>query len=415
MLDLLGEDYSYANKVDAITRVLVQSPTLSGLRHRWGIAWLWTRLLPTAAQLTRLLSLEGVCMLYEDQMQALASLTQLTRLSFSGGGRAGLHVTLLSSLSALQVLSWIPDSVVTDPTMADVMRLGEPMRQLRELDLPVIEGFEDRAQLCSLVGSLPAITKLTVHTRPFRPWPNAISQIVRPCGLSFRRLRYLSTPLFCESSSQAEGVCAALGALHHLEVWGKGRTCSQFLRHLPPMPSLTTLRVHSSPATYNESPGGITCHEAFWGNTSASFLGGVSRLRQLQLEHVLDVWNWDEDVRYVSLLTELTKVEIHGWAPRNHRLGGLPFSYAQVQPLTVLRQLAILHMDYPWSPGINTQEFRDALQGIRHEMGLSPTQITPHMAPVSLWWRATSSQRTEKGRCECCSTAAEVLAIDFLS
>eukprot|EP00884_Botryococcus_braunii_P005101 jgi/Botrbrau1/14592/Bobra.242_2s0002.1 len=418
-LEFLGWYHEWTTNMDGITQAIVQSPTLSAFRNQhcgWN-RWLWDHLLPTESQLTRLLSLEGVGIEEEDQVEALASLTQLTRLSFSTVGPASSHVSLLSSLCAMQVLSWFESRNHSDPTIADIKRMVEPMKQLKELDLQYRDGVV--AHLSSLLGSLPAITKFTLPLGSCRwpyysmRWPGLNLQIVRPWG--FRRLCHLSMPLCFAGPSQAEGFCAGLGALHHLEVCGKGRTCSQFLRHLPPIPSLTCLRIHSEPTDYDSPQGEILFNEIFWGNSSASFLGGLSRLRKLHLHHVLDVWQWDDDVRYISLLTELTELKIQGWAPRNHKLRGLPISYAQVQPLTVLRQLAILHMDYPWSSGINTKEFRDALQGIRHDMGLSPTRITPQAAPASLWRRVLLSQRTEPGQCECCRLAAGlgVIPISF--
>eukprot|EP00884_Botryococcus_braunii_P007100 jgi/Botrbrau1/16391/Bobra.0387s0001.2 len=100
----------------------------------------WEGLLGKSAQLSRLEALGTVILNSKANIEAVAALTKLTRLSVNVRSPEALHLTLLSSLTAVQSLhvacgTWHECVLSVLRIMNHVYKLVERMPQLRDLDL----------------------------------------------------------------------------------------------------------------------------------------------------------------------------------------------------------------------------------------------------------------------------------------
>eukprot|EP00884_Botryococcus_braunii_P007101 jgi/Botrbrau1/16392/Bobra.0387s0002.1 len=320
----------------------------------------WEGLLGKWAQLSRLEALGTVILNSKADFEAVAALTQLTRLSVDVRFGETQHVTLLSSLTAVQSLHVASNHLYRrrrTPIMDHTYELVERMPQLRELDLDTDIWDGDMECTDSLVASLPAITSFRSH---FLAQPGWVPDLRYPVGLS--KLRKLSIPLECDTPEHAATFNAALTGLQTLEIECSPEGCYVLFCHLPPMNGLTRLLIHR----LEEEP------EMY---TPARFLTGLPRLRHLKLQNVLDVRRWHKDAGYVAGLSELTQLEIClDTCGVEEDVSG--FTLAQVQPLTTLTQLRSLTTSEPWASGVACPEFQQALNEPRHQMGLPPVRFT---------------------------------------
>eukprot|EP00884_Botryococcus_braunii_P001704 jgi/Botrbrau1/11534/Bobra.0393s0013.1 len=321
----------------------------------------WRGLLPSISQLTRLQALEHVPLMRKADIEALAVLTQLTRLSIVQWYDHWLEMTLLSSLSLLQSFSYYGEM-----DMTTLRELVEPMRQLQELNLkltvPLLEFHCEN--LDSLLASLSRLTQLALtDSAGLRPVPRA--PVPKRVGANFALrgiagLRALHYTLPEVGQEDMAVLIAALTGLHRLEVTCDTRTCRQLALHLHSMPCLTEL-VLKAHAYF---------HPGWWSYTSGRILVGLTRLRHLCLWDVLNPMSWDDDVAYIAALTDLRSLEIHCEVHGNYQL-----TAAQFLPLTVLRQLELLNTSRRWGASIAEPEFRDAQRESRAKMGLPVTDI----------------------------------------
>eukprot|EP00884_Botryococcus_braunii_P003634 jgi/Botrbrau1/13271/Bobra.0074s0019.1 len=330
----------------------------------------WEGLLGKSAQFSRLEALGSVVLYGKADFEAVAALTQLTRLSLDVRSGETQHLTLLSSLTTLQSLHVADGSRRYEPIMMqDVYELVERMPQLRELDLDAEVWDGDMERTVALVASLPAITsfKSVFFAEQGEVWESHC-----PVGLS--KLRELSIPLafskhaspLCTASIppplgwQVASFSAALTGLETLEIACEPRDCYLLFSQLPPMKCLTRLFIGVE--------GRDKVHTAF---TPGCFLMGLPRLRSLELQNVLDARRWQDDARYVAALTELTELVMYFFGCELEE-DVSNFTLAQVQPLTTLTQLNSLRISEPWASGMACPEFQQALNGPRHQMGLPP-------------------------------------------
>eukprot|EP00884_Botryococcus_braunii_P009899 jgi/Botrbrau1/18910/Bobra.177_2s0067.1 len=349
----------------------------------------WEGFRGKSAPLSRLEAVGTVILYSKEHFEDLAALTQLMRLSLDVRSRETLHLTLLSSLTALQSLhvacsTWHDWRWRTPPIMHHVYQLVERMPRLQELDLDFDIWDGDVARTASLVAFLPAMTSFTSHSAAC---PAIVPNSFFPVGLS--RLRKLSillelysredderlsssalinrpTPLPLGGLEHATSFSAAMAGLETLELSCGRKTCHMLFCHLTPMECLTRLRIHVH--DYRESEAPTMC-------TPGCFLTGLPKLRHLELVNVLDVRRWHDDARYLAGLTGLTELEISLFRRElMEDMSGL--TLAKMQPLTTLTQLNFLFTSEPWASGMACPEFQQALNRPRHQMGLPPVRFT---------------------------------------
>ncbi len=119
-----------------------------------------------------------------------------------------------------------------------------------------------------------------------------------------------------------------------------------------------------------------------------SFLVGLTRLKFLYLHNVLDARTCTKAMKYIALLSELTELHLSQnckfpfrgpcWAdasavPLGPMLEGreVYLTSAQFRPLFALRRLEVLTATGQWKVR-DADELDEALQGMRHRMGVPP-------------------------------------------
>jgi hypothetical protein len=225
-----------------------------------------------------------------------------------------------------------------------------PMVHLRELSLqshrydPPLWHL-DLGDTDSLLAALPAVTCLKLVMAKCMP------ELLPGAFLSngFSGLRKLKLCL----EGSPEQLAQLAKVLPELEALDFSGDCRSFLSHLPPLPRLTEL---------------VTTH---WGsnvNLSGNVLARFQSLQQLRLYSVLDVKQWNEDVKSLAVLTNLTvlTIAISGiWSICWH------VTSEELMPLTALKQLRHLELFRVSASEADLTEFCAAMKAIRHEMGFS--------------------------------------------
>eukprot|EP00884_Botryococcus_braunii_P000300 jgi/Botrbrau1/10270/Bobra.0140s0023.1 len=253
--------------------------------------------LSKVSSLTRLQSLGSLSLSCDNDVDLVVALTQLTHLTLHAAEWSFPEsITRLSKLSGLQVLSL--DDADVYITMAQLAAIVRPMMQLQELSCWLLD--PDVAALDPLLASLTALTSLNLGDRDldFRGWPSPLPRFpgsFLPNGLA--GLCSLTMVVQLDDYADACNLATVLTGLQSLKVSFVSGVCRDlFLCHMAPMPHLRELSVR----TYTVE------QVRPW--SSARFLTALPRLRNLYLEEVLDEKRWDEDVRYIVALTELTKM-----------------------------------------------------------------------------------------------------------
>jgi hypothetical protein len=133
------------------------------------------------------------------------------------------------------------------------------------------------------------------------------------------------------------------------------------LSHLAPMPSLTKLEIG------HYDWGGCVQLPYMPGRVLARF----QSLQQLSLDFVLDLKQWNEDVRSLAVLTNLRALKI--------RTGEfyLRVTNDELMPLTTLKQLRKLDLYKVVPAEADFTKFRQAMQAIRRDMGFSSSGAPP--------------------------------------
>jgi hypothetical protein len=204
----------------------------------------------------------------------------------------------------------------------------------------------DFAELDSLLAELPALTYLAMP--PASGMPRCPPRGFLSNGFGGLRKLTLSFPQLPEPALQ---LATVLSELEALELAGD---CRSLLPHLPPMPRLTDLEVQHYPNSYVPRP----C-------VSGNVLARFSNLQRLCVHFVLDGKQWDEDVRSLTVLTDLRALRIHTSSCFRQ------VTNAQLMPLTVLKQLRYLKFSNVVDPEADVTTFRQAMEDVRHEMGCS--------------------------------------------
>jgi hypothetical protein len=327
----------------------------------------WHRIMRGLArlQLPTLRSLAGVWVDEEVEPTLVGALSQLTYLGWDlTPGWLLPHLTRLSALRALHGVSHDGGFAVFEGV--------RPLVQLQELRI-LDEHEGTRAFSIELVtqilAALPALTKLGVYvsapTMP--PIPHALVTD------GFARLRSLSIVLGGDvEPDQLEAVAGRLSGLKSLTVLGGVRLCAKFLSCLPPMPQLTEL---SASGLEEGDISEVVC-------APGRFLAGLPRLRRLQLSHVLDVFSWDEDARYIAELTDLRKAFI--WQRCHVHFNHLVKAFKLQPPVPLWQLQDWVCLSCPCSTSSARSPFLcEARKDLRHAMGLPRMPRSSH----NYWWR----------------------------
>jgi hypothetical protein len=306
------------------------------------------------AHFTRLKCLELVYVSDDDGIEAIAALTQLTRLVLVLEQSMGSQLLMpLSQLTALQELAV---GAFDMRFMREFRLVVAPMVEYRELLLwlePFVRPPPPNLHLTdveSLLSTLPAVTSLVLETAMSMPQqpPGAF------LGNGFAGLRKLS--LFFQKGSPAdvERLAVALPELEALPFVGY---CDSLLPHLPPMPRLTQLK-----AAHRE------CH-VILRYVSGNVLARFQSLQQLHLHGVLDTKQWGEDVKSLAVLTGLRVLNIRSCDPYFVSLWHVTME--ELMPLTALKQLRNFDLCSVSASESDVTEFWEAMKAVRHEMGFS--------------------------------------------
>eukprot|EP00884_Botryococcus_braunii_P009188 jgi/Botrbrau1/18270/Bobra.0179s0004.1 len=320
-------------------------------------ALFWRTVLRSFPHLSRLQSLEGVVLdewLDTAQVESLSQLLCFRSSCLNYGHLPGC-VWELSGLTALQVLRLEGTFHTTN-----LVSLVKDMTKLRRLELALWDA--DVAEMDSLLAACPAITALELDI-PFRGF--RFPDIFARNG--FSALRAPSITVFSNGhiACDIDGVLrfsSTLTGLSSLSADCDNRCCQKLLAYLPPMPALTHLRVKSivRPSTRKLS------------RPSARFLAGLPRLRRLQLENVLDVERWDDDVKYLAALTELRVLVLKAGESAAECHDSI--SAVQFRPLTTLWQLDQVVASMPFLLPC-CKELVQGLKTARRLKGLPPTDF----------------------------------------
>jgi hypothetical protein len=231
-----------------------------------------------------------------------------------------------------------------------------PMVQLREWTLGrdykwPASWDSDFAELDSILAALPALTCLTL--------PDADGMPQEPPGgyLSngFAGLHKLSLSLPPEFPEVLLHLRTVLTKLEELRVYGN---CHLLLSRLDPVPHLTKLEA-------GRRANGVTLYVS--GNVLARF----QSLQQLHLSSVLDVTCWDEDMRSLTVLTDLRVLVID----RGNTLWEV--TSRELMPLTAFKRLWNLELFPILVSKDDVSQFWRAIKDIRYEMGFS-TRVPSH-------------------------------------
>jgi hypothetical protein len=354
------------NKYD-LAEAILSLPSLNTICSSFDNYLWWEPLLERAVQKTQLQSLRGVACFFEDVFQSLVLLTRLNCLELCIVRLDSYH-SQLSKLSSLRVFRLL---LVDSIRISSLEEVVQNMPDLRELALRTRKLYGDVARLDSTLATLPKLTGITIC--PFTPdceWPASL----RRGG--FARVRDLSMPLVVEVPAPLQaGRSMRLEGLEEL-LTGRGgagrgrvgrggtglcyrRATTRGLPNLPMMPYLTKF---CAKATLNAPKIHV----------SARFLKRFPILQHLELEApgVLALEQWNEDVKYIAALTNLTALMIsHEQASST---SDIPLTFEMVRPLTTLRLLKSIKAQGPLAHAIGSREFREAMESLRHVMGLPP-------------------------------------------
>jgi hypothetical protein len=305
---------------------------------------------------TRLQCLDIVQAQTYDEIGALATLTQLTRLALETKPSMGMQQLMpLSHLTALQELELVG---FEELCMRGFRLVVSPMAHLRKLTLQsarynLRRWYLDLADTDSLLAALPAVTCLELLFAKCTP------QLLPGAFLSngFVGLRKLELALQGSPEHLAQ-LATVLPELGSLDFYGD---CRSLLSHLPPMPRLTELEIKQSCA-FNVK---------LSGNVFAKF----QSLQRLRLCLVLDVKQWNEDVQSLAVLTNLTDltISISGLGS-----SGWHVTSEELMPLTALKHLRRLELFPILASEADVNEFWAAMKAIRHEMGFSSAVVPTH-------------------------------------
>jgi F-box domain len=300
-----------------------------------------------------------------DEVEAVATLTRLTRLAlrpiFNREPRGMAQLLPLSQLTALQELKVV---AFEGSDMRDFRQVVGPMVRMRELMLDVWDwdiGWSfDLGDVDFLLAALPAITCLKFKAdsgMPLRPSSASLGNGF--AGL--RKLRKLALSL--TGSPEHVAQLATQLVLPELEALSFTGDCQSFLSNLRPMPRLTELR-----GSLNCIDKGYDLLRTRSGGTgpmpylSGTVLERFKSLQQLRLSYVLDMKQWDEDVKSLAMLTDLRVLRIGNFGPVTSEV---------LMPLTALKHLQKLEL-YPVSASkAGVTKFWEAMKAVRREMGFS--------------------------------------------
>jgi hypothetical protein len=147
-------------------------------------------------------------------------------------------------------------------------------------------------------------------------------------------------------------------------------TCASrgFMSYPPLMPYLTKFCAEDSHRCVRTRP--LAVH------VSALFLQRFPVLRHLELDAgVLVLEQWDHDVKYIGALTGLTTLMISHLDGSRYNGQENRLTFEEVKPLTTLRLLDSIQASGPLAHAIGSPEFREAMDSMRHVMGLPRTSI----------------------------------------
>eukprot|EP00884_Botryococcus_braunii_P021271 jgi/Botrbrau1/7828/Bobra.9_2s0009.1 len=311
-----------------------------------------------ASRMTRLQSLEWRAQSKIAGLEQIATLTQLTSLLLHTRRYAwGISSDLLqlSCLTAMQVLRLERMEL----SMDELRQLVSPMTKLRELVFCSEDG--DAARLDPLLARLPMISALHIRG-DLRDLQLPASRL--PNG--FASLRSVSLQLIGFQPTGVVKLAEAFTGLESLKLGCDGDVAHAFLNHLPCFRNLTELELdlqyEQLDVPYPEMPQCMGC-------TSLRFLADLRNLKRLAFDLMVDAWVWG-DGKKLAALTGLTELCIK---QEGHVL---PLTSEQVRPLTRLTRLERLLSCLPWGAAFDSSDFRRALHGRQHELGLPPTNIT---------------------------------------
>jgi hypothetical protein len=223
------------------------------------------------------------------EIEVLATLTRLTLLTLKTD--ASLETRDLIPLSRLTSLQELNLNVFEKLVMIDFWLVVSPMARLRKLELAPSNkrqpfGHHNLADMNFLLSALPAVTSLALGA-PY----HIVQWSLEPFEVSaFARLRELSLFLL----GTPEQVARLAKALPELEALTFAGDCMSFLSHLHSTRDLTKLK-----AGLADWPG-IRNVPHVPGNVLARF----KSLQQLRLHGVLDMKQWNEDVKSLAVLTD---------------------------------------------------------------------------------------------------------------
>jgi hypothetical protein len=306
-----------------------------------------------ASRMTRLQSLDLQAGQWSGTvgLEQLATLTQLTSLCF--GERVlctSSQLLQLSCLTSVQVLR-----LGMSLGMGELFQLASPMTKLRELQFRSLSRDDDATVgLDPLLAHLPTITKLDLMS-PLLIRSRLPGSLL-PNG--FACLRAVALELRAFDPSGIVQLAKAFTGLESLKLICPRAKAHAFLSHLPCLGKLTELDLERT--TWSK---GDEC-------TSLGFLAEIQNLKRLALDNILDGRIWGDGVRFIATLTGLTELRIRCCCWLVERL-----TSAQVQPLTTLVRLKRLVSNKPWGAAFDSSDFRAALHGRQHDMGLPHTDI----------------------------------------
>jgi hypothetical protein len=341
-------DYNYRNFA-----WIDSTPILRLTAHLVSLSQLPARQV-TLTHFSRLECLELIHAETGNQVEAVAALTRLTRLALRVEESMGLPQLLpLSQLTALQELK-VQACNFQRYSIRDFRQVVGPMVRLRELRLEVwcwhIRWPLDLGDVDFLLAALPAVTCLEFDTNT--------GMLQRPPGAflsnGFAGLRKLS--LSPTGSPEEVAQLATQLVLPELEALSFEGDCQSLLSNLRPIPRLTELKAQFR--NYSNSLPYLS------GTVLARFKG----LQQLHLAFVLDLKQWDENVKSLAMLTDLRVLSIehhHRWHVTSEVL----------MPLTALKQLQKLELHPVWASNADVAKFWEAMKAVRHEMGFSGSVV----------------------------------------
>jgi hypothetical protein len=346
------------------------APATSNLRklsigdeeQREAMAPFWKTLMRESPDMSRLQILDGLVLdEWEHDAAHVAAFSQLIclRAACPRGVWWTSEVTQLSRLTDLLVLGLDGQPICTSELYSEITAT---MTKLMRLELSCWDA--DVKEMDSLLASLPAITALTLgHPANSYNFPDAF------LSNGFAGLRHLDITLYggeqiaCDIDGMLR-LSSALTGLHKLVVASDNRSCQKLLAYLPRMPDLTSLLVSSD----------IRRSTRKLSRPTARFLEKLPSLRSLNLQNVLDVKRWDEDVKYVAALTNLRFLSLQG-GQTEAEAAMERLTEEQVRPLMALWRLNSVLTTDPWNMS-HCKELHQTLKSLRDLWGRPETQFT---------------------------------------